>query len=113
VNNIIVSYTVGITNADSSHSTLSADHTLFNGNSTDYGSGVNSTGDVHGDPAFVDPATGNYHIGPTSAARDSGVDAGVTDDLDGETRPQGSGYDIGADEYRRQWRIHLPFIRSS
>jgi len=109
VNNIIVSHTVGITNTDSG-STVSADHTLFNGNGTDYGSGVSSTGEVHGDPAFVDPGTGNYHIGPTSTARDAGTAAGVNDDIDGDTRPQGSGYDIGADEFRGTWHIYLPLL---
>jgi parallel beta-helix repeat protein len=47
---------------------------------------------------FVDPATGNYHIGLNSTARDSGVDAGVTEDIDGDPRPDGCGFDVGADE---------------
>jgi uncharacterized repeat protein (TIGR01451 family) len=34
-----------------------------------------------------------------SAAIDKGVDAGVTVDIDGETRPFGLGYDLGADEF--------------
>jgi uncharacterized repeat protein (TIGR01451 family) len=51
-----------------------------------------------GDPAFVDPGGGDYHIGLASAAIDQGVDAGVDDDIDGQPRPQGSGYDVGADE---------------
>jgi uncharacterized repeat protein (TIGR01451 family) len=51
-----------------------------------------------GDPAFVDPAAGDYHIRAGSDARDAGVDAGVTTDIDGESRPMGLGYDIGADE---------------
>ncbi len=58
-------------------------------------SGRNS---LYGDPAFVDPGNGDYHIGLGSAAIDRGLDAGVTDDVDGQPRPQGSGYDIGADE---------------
>ena len=53
---------------------------------------------LDGDPAFVNPNGGDYHIGLTSAAIDAGMDAGVDDDIDGQTRPQGSGYDIGADE---------------
>ncbi len=55
--------------------------------------------DVTGDPAFVNPAAGNYHIGQSSAAMDRGVDASVTADIDGEARPQGSGYALGADEW--------------
>jgi uncharacterized repeat protein (TIGR01451 family) len=51
-----------------------------------------------GAPAFVDPGGGDYHVGLASAAIDQGVDAGVSDDIDGQPRPQGSGYDIGADE---------------
>jgi uncharacterized repeat protein (TIGR01451 family) len=51
-----------------------------------------------GDPAFVDPDNGDYHIGPGSAAIDAGLDAGVDHDIDGEPRPLGGGYDLGADE---------------
>jgi hypothetical protein len=47
----------------------------------------------------VDPDSGDYHIGPGSAAIDAGVDAGVTTDIDGEARPFGAGYDLGADEW--------------
>ncbi len=49
---------------------------------------------------FVDPAAGNYHIGLNSAARDSGVDADVMEDIDGDPRPDGCGFDVGADELR-------------
>jgi len=60
-----------------------------------------------GAPSFqaVNPLTGDpkldatYHLQAGSAAIDAGVDAGVTLDIDGQVRPWGAGYDIGADEY--------------
>jgi len=40
-----------------------------------------------------------FHIGPNSSAIDQAANAGVTTDIDGEGRPSGAGYDIGADEF--------------
>ena len=34
-----------------------------------------------------------FHIGPNSSAIDQGANAGVTTDIDGESRPNGAGYD--------------------
>jgi uncharacterized repeat protein (TIGR01451 family) len=79
-------------------------------NATDWdGDGAVITGTVNiwGDPAFVDPNNGDYHIGAGSAAVDAGVDAGVDDDIDGDDRPLDGNldgtdeFDIGADEFRR------------
>jgi hypothetical protein len=114
-NTILVSHTVGITVTAGSTATLEG--TLWGSgswaNGTDWGGdGDIFTGTVNiwGNPALLDPDGGDYHIGPASAAIDAGVDAGVTDDVDGDTRPQGSGYDIGADEFSRQWDIYLPLV---
>jgi uncharacterized repeat protein (TIGR01451 family) len=53
-----------------------------------------------GDPAFVNPDAGDYHIGPTSAARDAGeAEGGIPLDWEGEVRPVGRGYDLGFDEF--------------
>jgi fibronectin-binding autotransporter adhesin len=60
---------------------------------------VSVQNEIAGDPAFVDPDGGDYHISAGSAARDAGVDSGVPVDIDGEWRPMGQGYDLGADEY--------------
>jgi len=108
VNNIIVSYTMGITNTAPVSSTVAADYTLFDGNGTDYGGGVSSAHEVGGNPFFVDPDGGDYHIGPGSPAIDRGTDARVTTDLDGDHRPIGSLPDLGADEAPR--RVFLPLV---
>ena len=112
MNNIIVSHTVGITNTSPASSTVTADHTLFNGNGTNYGGGVSSVNEVLGDPAFIAPAAGDYHIGADSAALDAGLEVGVNDDFDGNFRPCGAGYDIGADElwHSACGRIYLPLV---
>jgi parallel beta-helix repeat protein len=60
---------------------------------------------VTGDPAF---ALDGYHLAAGSAAIDSGIDAGVRVDIDGQPRPAGAGYDLGADEL--WFRSYLPFI---
>jgi hypothetical protein len=52
---------------------------------------------------FVDPSAGDLHLGDGSVS--SVVDRGetiddVAHDFDGESRPQGTRFDIGADEYQ-------------
>jgi uncharacterized repeat protein (TIGR01451 family) len=99
-NTVLVIHTVGITVVAGNTAILTA--TLWHGNTTDWGGdGAIFTGttNVRGDPGFVNPASGDYHITAGSAARNAGVDAGVTTDIDGEERPSGARYDIGADEY--------------
>lgn len=50
--------------------------------------------------SFVDVASGNLHLVAASPAVNVGTPvASVTDDFDGQPRPQGSAPDIGADEY--------------
>jgi len=51
-------------------------------------------------PSFVNPLLGNYHLQPGSLAIDQGSAVGAPGaDFDGQARPAGAGYDIGADEY--------------
>ena len=50
------------------------------------------------DPAFV--GNGDYHLTDFSCCIDTGTDVSAPDyDIDGDIRPQGNGYDIGADEF--------------
>lgn len=53
------------------------------------------------DAGFVSPGLPNYdyHLVASSPAIDHGTPSAVTDDLDGQPRPQGAAPDIGADEY--------------
>jgi hypothetical protein len=101
-NTIVASYTLGITNTVPASSTVHADHTLFWANIDD---GIQGTYPLAGNPAF---AADGYHLDPGSAAIDAGVNAGVTIDIDGDSRPIGAGYDMGADE--RRLYIFLPLV---
>ncbi|HUW10842.1 MAG TPA: NosD domain-containing protein [Anaerolineae bacterium] len=94
VNNSVVGHTVGITVTDPDGNAY-PDHTLFWGNADD---GIRGSSPVDSDPAFVDPARGDYHLTPGSGGIDCGVNAGVARDIDHDLRPMGAGYDIGADE---------------
>ena len=102
-NTILVSHTVGITVTAGSTVTLEA--TLWGAgtwaNITDWGGAgtvITGTHNYWGNPAFADPSARDYHIGPTSAAIDEGVDGGVGADIDDEPRPY-QAPDLGADEY--------------
>jgi uncharacterized repeat protein (TIGR01451 family) len=103
-NTVLVSHTVGVNVAAGSTATLEA--TLWGGgawaNGVDWsGSGVVITGTVNvwGDPAFVDPDAGDYHVSLGSAVVDAGVKVSVYQDIDGHPRPVGMRPDVGAHEF--------------
>jgi hypothetical protein len=113
-NTIVTRHTVGITVASGSTVSLAAN--LWGAgpwaNEFDWsGAGTILTGtkNVWGDPAFVDPAAGDYHLTVGSSARDRGLSTGVSLDIDAQARPIGSGYDIGADELL-YYPTYLPLV---
>ena len=62
---------------------------------------------------FVNPSAADLHLKSSATAVIDQAPAlvGVTDDIDGNPRPSGAGYDIGADEYARSSidsPLHLP-----
>jgi hypothetical protein len=72
----------------------------------DGASGTVSHNVTHGEPDwFVSPGHGDLHLAFSVAdVVDQGVFvSGLVDDFDGDPRPQGAGYDVGADEYADVW----------
>ena len=61
------------------------------GSTLDWGSG-----NIDANPSFV--GGGDYHLSSWSPCIDTGTDAGVYDDIDGDVRPIGAGFDMGSDE---------------
>ena len=59
---------------------------------------------------FVHPPGGNFHLSPQSDAIDVGTEAAVYLDIDGQPRPFGTGFDIGADEFIPVERFYLPLV---
>ena len=63
--------------------------------------GYTGTGNISADPLLVNPAGGDLHLQGSSPCVDTGTPSGAPfTDIEGNTRPQGSGIDMGAYEYR-------------
>lgn len=56
-------------------------------------------GNIDADPEFLAPGSDDYHLAYGSPCIDAGADWNVYTDMDDEVRPNGGGYDIGADEF--------------
>jgi hypothetical protein len=103
--NIILGHAVGIVNADPPTSTVTADYTLFEANTNDYGPGVTSLNEIPG-PALLKP---DFYLSAGSGAIDQVPPlAWVAADIDGQHRPVGPSSDAGADEY--PMLVYLPLI---
>lgn len=67
-----------------------------NGSNTGGAGTISVTGAITGNPNL---SADGYHVLSPSLAIDNGVPTAVTDDIDGQARPNGAGPDLGADEY--------------
>jgi parallel beta-helix repeat protein len=73
--------------------------TVSDYNLTGDGSAVGAHSLPSSNPLFVNATGGDFHLSPSSPAIDAGIALpNVTVDLDGVSRPQGAGYDIGCYE---------------
>lgn len=93
-NTILVSHTAGVRGGSPGGVTM--DGVLWFNTGTPTSGPVVVNHATSGAPAFM---ADGYHITHDSAARDVGV-TGLSFDLDGDPRPVGVGYDLGADEIR-------------
>lgn len=106
-NTIVANHDIGL-NVTTGFVALS--HALFHDNGLDIqGSVALDENRVTGNPLFVNPGVGDFHLQVGSAAIDAGVDAGITTDFEGDVRPSLNGFDVGYDEFV-MIRVMLPII---
>jgi hypothetical protein len=114
-NNVVTSSHYGIMAEANAPATISSSsvfrNNLVHGNQIDWyydDQGADSaittammvSGTVTANPAYLAPASGDFHVSPNSPAIDTGSTQGApTNDLDGFARPYGAGFDIGAYEW--------------
>ncbi len=99
VNNIITDNKYGLVSQFDQPCSGNDYNDVWNNSLSDYIGFTKGLNDISHDPVFVDPENGGYHLQPASPCIDAGTSEGAPDtDFEGDTRPQGAGYDIGADE---------------
>jgi uncharacterized repeat protein (TIGR01451 family) len=95
-NTLVYSHSVGVETESGDPAAVTMTLTLWDAVPVQAVGLVNTLGDITGTVAF-DPD--GYHLTAASDAIDQGVDAGITDDIDGQIRPMGDYPDLGADEF--------------
>lgn len=65
-----------------------------------YVSGEPTKESFSGEPRFIDPSSGDFHLTEGSDCIDKGISVGIRYDLEGNSIPQGENPDIGAFEYQ-------------
>jgi hypothetical protein len=94
-NNIFSQNKVSVQLLTGTESQFTIDHNLFYGSGGTYGTNL-----IVGDPKFVNSSGADFHLLAGSPAIDAGLSLNApNNDFDGNVRPQGLGYDIGAYEF--------------
>jgi len=106
LSNIIAGHDTGVLKGGGTD--VEAGYTLFENNTTNYSAGVISTHPV-APPAML---LADYRIGSGSNALDHAPDLSwLAWDIDGDARPMGPAWDVGADEF--WFQVHLPLALRS
>jgi predicted outer membrane repeat protein len=99
VNNIFSSYGVGIERLPVGVGDVFENFNLWHNVSLTSTAGVlHGLTAIIGDPLFINPAAGDFHVQDSSPAVNAGTDVLVAIDFDGDVRPSGAAPDIGFDE---------------
>ncbi len=77
-------------------SVITCDHNLFFGAGAPPG---NCTNNVSSDPLFTNLGARDFHLQSGSPAIDVGINTGLTMDIEGNPRPIGASFDLGAYEF--------------
>jgi hypothetical protein len=102
-NTIVSGFWTGVENTAPLTATVRSSHTLLWNNTND---GLSGDSPVYQNPRF---GADGYHISLGSAAVDAGAAVPLGNDIDGDPRPNGPAWDIGADEAQFH-RAYLPVV---
>jgi len=108
-NNIIAGCAVGVNSYGSFY--LDGTHNLLYNNTVNTNIPYLEANSIIGEaPLFVDETNLDFHIQKDSPARNRGATVDLNSDFDGDVRPFGGKFDIGADEFVGEYQNYLPLI---
>lgn len=113
-NTIIYSHETGLIENNLSAKLVGNYNLLSNTTNFDGGATGSANDILNQNPLFTNAASDDFHLANGSPAIDKGTSVGAPGvDFEGQSRPQGLGVDIGADERQTQSKTYLPTIRKN